>query len=256
MKKIIMFIIIAFVIIFSSAFVLSKVLLNTGIQKNESIKEFNQTIKNPVNFKIERQNVKTAYPNDEIEIILKLNNSDDKNLQLSVSEIHVFGIEYLDNIETKILKYENQLIPYYLWKVSVPANSYKEIKYHIKAKSPRVIDFSMAFANDQYGNQHESLSSSIIILCKPDNFCNKDENYLLCPEDCKAGLEDGICDAVDDGINDPDCMYGIDPDYNPYEDNDNDQVPNKLKTANQKAPRNRETSWHGPGGTCTRFVGC
>ena len=236
MKKIIIVFIIAFALILSSAFVLTISLRgdkrppnipdDANVTINESIKEYTPIITNKINFSITRAHVEAAYPDDEIVIILRLNNSDDEGVGAAVSEIHVAGIEYLDNIETRILKYEDQLIPYYFWLIFVPANSIKEIKYHIKAKSPRIIDFSMAFANDQYGNQHESIPSTLRVLCRPDNFCNIDENHILCPEDCKAGLSDGICDAVDDGVNDNDCAYGTDPDFNPYEDYDNDQVPN------------------------------
>lgn len=44
--------------------------------------------------------------------------------------------------------------------------------------------------------------------CEPD----KGENYKYCSEDCPSGSQDGYCDGVEEGICDPDCTIGKDPD--------------------------------------------
>jgi putative hemolysin len=41
------------------------------------------------------------------------------------------------------------------------------------------------------------------------------ENYSLCQADCPSGGRDRYCDRVQDGIVDPDCPAGEDPDYRP-----------------------------------------
>ncbi len=45
-----------------------------------------------------------------------------------------------------------------------------------------------------------------------DNICQENENALTCPQDCKSGTKDGICDRQIDGVCDPDCAKGADPD--------------------------------------------
>ncbi len=53
--------------------------------------------------------------------------------------------------------------------------------------------------------------SSFAQLCG-DNICQENENALTCPQDCKSGIKDGICDRQIDGVCDPDCAKGADPD--------------------------------------------
>ncbi|MBL7206425.1 MAG: leucine-rich repeat domain-containing protein [Candidatus Aenigmarchaeota archaeon] len=66
-----------------------------------------------------------------------------------------------------------------------------------------------------YGNE-VSHSETIIITaeCNQNSVCETDltENYFNCP-DCLSGSEDGVCDLVNDGIVDPDCIEGSDFDY-------------------------------------------
>jgi hypothetical protein len=38
------------------------------------------------------------------------------------------------------------------------------------------------------------------------------ETVLTCPEDCQSGQADNICQGVLDGVIDPDCEDGYDPD--------------------------------------------
>ncbi len=45
-----------------------------------------------------------------------------------------------------------------------------------------------------------------------NGLCEEGENYLNCRKDCPSGSYDGYCDAVKDGICDPDCRPGDDPD--------------------------------------------
>jgi len=45
-------------------------------------------------------------------------------------------------------------------------------------------------------------------LCTNDGLCQRSENYASCPQDCKSGSEDGLCDRVEDDVCDPDCVAG------------------------------------------------
>jgi len=49
------------------------------------------------------------------------------------------------------------------------------------------------------------------VICG-DDICEEKENYGNCPEDCPSGGRDNYCDAIKDGICDPDCSPKIDPD--------------------------------------------
>ncbi|MBC8487404.1 MAG: DUF333 domain-containing protein [Bacteroidetes bacterium] len=39
-----------------------------------------------------------------------------------------------------------------------------------------------------------------------DGICGLEEEYFTCPQDCPSGAKDGICDEVEDGICDDDCV--------------------------------------------------
>jgi len=45
-----------------------------------------------------------------------------------------------------------------------------------------------------------------------DGICSEVESYLSCKLDCPAGGRDGFCAYLDDGVCDPDCSKGEDPD--------------------------------------------
>ena len=45
-----------------------------------------------------------------------------------------------------------------------------------------------------------------------DGICSEVESYLSCKLDCPAGGRDGFCAFLDDGVCDPDCTAGEDPD--------------------------------------------
>ena len=42
--------------------------------------------------------------------------------------------------------------------------------------------------------------------------CDAGENFKTCPQDCRSGGRDNICDKAADGTCDPDCAAGQDPD--------------------------------------------
>jgi len=45
-----------------------------------------------------------------------------------------------------------------------------------------------------------------------DGVCQENENYGICPADCRSGIRDGYCDRVTDGVCDSDCFSKEDPD--------------------------------------------
>lgn len=61
--------------------------------------------------------------------------------------------------------------------------------------------------------EEKSLGFSVQLnSCIGDGTCHTGENYGNCPTDCPSGGKDGYCDAVLDGICDPDCKNGGDID--------------------------------------------
>lgn len=57
-------------------------------------------------------------------------------------------------------------------------------------------------------------------LCSEDSICAEGEDYLSCPSDCRSGGRDDFCDRMNDGICDPDCYIGFDPDCESMKDGD------------------------------------
>ena len=54
-----------------------------------------------------------------------------------------------------------------------------------------------------------------------DNICESQESYESCTKDCRSGSKDDFCDAVNDGICDPDCPANMDADCRQKENSSN-----------------------------------
>ena len=52
-------------------------------------------------------------------------------------------------------------------------------------------------------------------ICNLNEICDGDESPETCPQDCTPGSIDNYCNAVNDGICDPDCLAGEDEDCAP-----------------------------------------
>lgn len=200
---------------------------DADVQTGEVLVEIKDIVTKEIHITIERIHQEIAGIGEEIEITLRMSNQDDEDVDIVVSEFHIQEVGYLDPIETKTIYYQALEKHYYLWSLFLPAYGSEEIKYHIKSDFPRVITFPSAHVTDHYGNHFDSMPTIIVLECIIDGVCSPGESVLNCPEDCPTGAQDDVCDAVADGINDPDCSYGTDPDYDPEADTDGDRVPDK-----------------------------
>lgn len=58
----------------------------------------------------------------------------------------------------------------------------------------------------------QTVDVSQFATCNFNGICGTKETFLICPEDCTSGFNDGFCDGENDAICDPDCLIDEDPD--------------------------------------------
>ena len=80
-----------------------------------------------------------------------------------------------------------------------------------------IIDLRLPYQGDAktikvFHREKEIFSFDISSFCNEDNICSEYENEISCPSDCPSGSKDDYCDGLEDGICDPDCAKGKDPD--------------------------------------------
>jgi len=88
---------------------------------------------------------------------------------------------------------------------------YSEIKYTDFPFSYR-IPYTRGMYKLVLHHKDEAIFSNILNFCNNDEVCDTTETYLTCPEDCPLDKKDKICIDRNEGICDPDCLKGVDPD--------------------------------------------
>jgi hypothetical protein len=61
-------------------------------------------------------------------------------------------------------------------------------------------------------NQGKMVYAQELNFCNSNGVCDTSETQETCPKDCPAGTKDRFCTSNADGICDPDCFEGVDPD--------------------------------------------
>jgi hypothetical protein len=178
----------------------------------EVLQPVEEVMKKDVKLAIERIHSEEAKIGETIEVTLKIDNYSPEKVRFFVSEFHKPGLEYPDQIEIKTRQYQGLQALYYLWEKSLEAGEEIEIKYHVKSENLGMILFSPAVVSDEYGNVFESSPTTLKITCRANKKCDSGENYIFCPEDCRTGSADGVCDGAVDDRCDPDCLKEADPD--------------------------------------------
>lgn len=106
--------------------------------------------------------------------------------------------------------------PHYKWTFSLGPDSERNITYRIK---PLDLGKFMIGPTTVYTlkGTFRSNSVSVWVKCNENGACelNLGENSITCPEDCPPGSRDGLCNSIEEGICDPDCPLGVDPDCIP-----------------------------------------
>jgi len=177
----------------------------------EVLQPVEEVIKKDTKLVIERIHPEQIKTEETIEVALRITNYSPEKVKFFVTEFHQPGLEYPDQIEVKIRQYQGLRVSYYRWEKTLEPGEEIEIKYHLKPKGLGMILFSPAVVNDEYGNTFESSPTTLKITCRANKKCDAGESYIFCPEDCQTGSADNVCDGVDDGRCDPDCLKGADP---------------------------------------------
>lgn len=154
--------------------------------------------------------------NSVIEITIHISNPNSFEEEFIIEEVLPRDIEVIDPSGTFTRRTDGIEAEYYKWAASVSPNSIKTLTYSIRPTSLGDYTIGETIVTDSSGKEYYSNPLTFTVKCSADNQCSKDENYITCPEDCKSGLSDGICDYSADSICDPDCVQ--DPDCQNKED--------------------------------------
>jgi hypothetical protein len=103
--------------------------------------------------------------------------------------------------------------PYYKWIINLGPGEEKTLTYKIR---PRTLGPFSIGPTEVVTNKGTYLSNPVYVTvkCNANKVCEGGlkENSINCPEDCPTGFKDSICNAVQDGICDPDCPQNMDLD--------------------------------------------
>ena len=155
----------------------------------------------------------------DVEINIQVVNLEANTVDILVQEILLPNVDYdLDYVE--IAQDGNTIRVHQQWLEIAPGGS-ETLSYvavptstgHFEFKPSALLAGAQTYRTDVV---------RLDVMCEPDGTCDPGESFVLCPDDCTTGLADGLCDMVADGTQDPDCEYGVDPDYFRFSDTDGD----------------------------------
>ncbi len=105
--------------------------------------------------------------------------------------------------------------PYISLNETIPAGASVTENFYANTSKIGVIFIESTTVNVE-SNSYFSNSLNLTVMCNQNDVCegNLGEDIETCSQDCKSGSADGICDFIKDGRVDPDCLNGVDPDWN------------------------------------------
>jgi len=154
-------------------------------------------------------------------ISVDIENKESESVKVIARETFIPGVAY--DLEAQEGAYEGFHFQFHDWSLELPAQSTKTVTFTAVPTSVGHYSF-MPTSVFTGGSLYRTSSPTVTVVCDPNGTCDKGENYIFCPQDCNTGIQDDFCDMVADGTNDPDCEYGVDPDYNSAADTDGDGV--------------------------------
>ncbi len=119
---------------------------------------------------------------------------------------------------------------------------YSEIKYTNFPFSYR-IPYTRGMYELVLHHRDKVIFSKILNFCNNDKVCDTTETYLTCPGDCPLNQKDKICINRNEGICDPDCLEGVDPDCGGECGNDVCNINENYGTCPQDCPSGRRDGY-------------
>ncbi len=161
--------------------------------------------------------IRQVQPGEWFSINVKVTNNFNESIDAYIFEKAPSILEFKDHIPYQD-PYSDYIMPYISIHKLLPANSYIEKNLTVRLASIGTFFISKTILNTETAT-YTSNPLEITVMCNQNHICesNLRENYETCSQDCPSGSQDGICDMIKDGKNDPDCLQGYDPDYkNPH----------------------------------------
>ncbi|MBN1875336.1 MAG: right-handed parallel beta-helix repeat-containing protein [Anaerolineae bacterium] len=158
---------------------------------------------------------------EAVSVTLEIENGEGTPIDVAVREY--FRPDFTYNLEALTGAYENLTFQYHDWVLNIPAGTTEILNFTATPKSLGDYAFFATSVSSE-GNTYKSSTPIVSVVCAANGTCDAGESTFTCTKDCASGSQDGVCDMVSDDKNDPDCEYGLDPDFNPTEDTDGDSV--------------------------------
>jgi hypothetical protein len=149
-----------------------------------------------------------------LEVQIVINNDEDIDKTLRIEE-QVSAAEPVDPENVTTFRWEGARASFYIWEINISRNTKEIIRYKIRPFPIGTYTLSPTNVIDEQNNLVRALPTTIEVRCIPNYECEFGENIINCPEDCKTGSQDNICDFAADGVCDPDCEIEADPDCEP-----------------------------------------
>jgi hypothetical protein len=162
------------------------------------------------NVSVQRIAPSSAYLGQKIWVVLAFENHAGTTKMINVTEqLKPAGFNVVD-AKAKATAYGETLY-YYDWQIKLRSNQNTSVAYWITPE--KAGSYVIPPAKIRINGTDFYMKSQVIeVKCNIDNICQKGEDYINCPEDCKEDSADGACISVSDGICDIDCAKGVDPD--------------------------------------------
>jgi len=90
--------------------------------------------------------------------------------------------------------------------VNYPDVPFKSLSYNDR------ISFSPDMKKLEVYHGSTLIFSKVLDFCNKNGLCDSTETHNTCPQDCSLDTKDTLCTMNQDGMCDPDCLAGIDPD--------------------------------------------